>query len=235
MKGDGIEFADIRPFAPATAPRINWRASARRSELYVNERHPERNSDVVALPRQLRRGARAGEATLDQAVRAAASLADAYLERRDRVGLVRLRRHPPLAGPAMGRQHYRIVDALIDTESCFSYALKDVDVLPPDAAAAGARRRAHPVARRAPVAALARPARARLRPRRRRRLAAPFVDPPGRASRRARSSGSGRCGARPCALATSGSASPWPVGTKPLAAHRGGDRIPSLRAFRASA
>ena len=47
-KGDGIEFADLRPFVPGDlARRVNWRASARRGELWVNEYHPERNSDVI--------------------------------------------------------------------------------------------------------------------------------------------------------------------------------------------
>ena len=40
-KGEGIEFADIRPFAPGDrVRRVNWRASARRERMYVNESHP---------------------------------------------------------------------------------------------------------------------------------------------------------------------------------------------------
>ena len=47
-RGDGIEFADIREWAPGDRVRsINWRASARRGELWVNQQHPERNTDVV--------------------------------------------------------------------------------------------------------------------------------------------------------------------------------------------
>ena len=47
-KGDGIEFADIREWAPGDRVRsINWRATARRGELHVNQQHPERNTDVV--------------------------------------------------------------------------------------------------------------------------------------------------------------------------------------------
>ena len=57
-KGEGIEFADMRPFAPGDPlKRVNWRASARRGELWVNESHPERNTDVDPLRRLLRRGA----------------------------------------------------------------------------------------------------------------------------------------------------------------------------------
>ena len=48
VKGDGVEYADIRDFVPGDRVRsINWRASARRQGLVVNERHPERNTDVV--------------------------------------------------------------------------------------------------------------------------------------------------------------------------------------------
>jgi uncharacterized protein (DUF58 family) len=44
QKGTGIEFADLRPFVHGDpVRRVNWRASARRAELWVNESHPERN------------------------------------------------------------------------------------------------------------------------------------------------------------------------------------------------
>ena len=48
--GEGIEYADLRDFVAGDRVRsINWRASARRQSLVVNERHPERNTDVVIL------------------------------------------------------------------------------------------------------------------------------------------------------------------------------------------
>ena len=48
VRGEGIEFADLRPFVPGDRiRRINWRATARRGEPWVNETHPERNTDVV--------------------------------------------------------------------------------------------------------------------------------------------------------------------------------------------
>ena len=47
-KGDGIEFADIREWEPGDRlRRVNWRATARRGGLWVNDQHPERNTDVV--------------------------------------------------------------------------------------------------------------------------------------------------------------------------------------------
>ena len=50
VKGDGLEFADTRAYVPGDRLRsINWRASARRGELIVNDRHPERNTDVIVF------------------------------------------------------------------------------------------------------------------------------------------------------------------------------------------
>lgn len=134
VKGDGLEFADIRAFAPGDrVRRINWRVSARRGSLHVNEQHPERNSDVVLLLDSFTEARRAGEpGTLDLAVRAAATLAGRYLEQKDRVGLVSfggtLNWLLPGGGPV---QLYRVVDALLDTQIVLSYAWKGVAVIPP--------------------------------------------------------------------------------------------------------
>jgi uncharacterized protein (DUF58 family) len=131
-KGDGIEFADIRPFTRGDrVRRINWRATARRQVLHVNESHPERNADVVLFLDSFAEARRADASTLDRAVRAAAALAHAYLQRRDRVGLVRFGGTVRWLTPASGStQLHRIVDALLETEIVFSYAWKGIDVLP---------------------------------------------------------------------------------------------------------
>jgi uncharacterized protein (DUF58 family) len=131
-KGAGLEFADTRAYVPGDRLRsINWRASARRNELVVNEHHPERNSDVVIFLDSFADARRLDEGTLDRAVRAAATLAALYLDRRSRVGLVAfggiLRW---LDGGSGLLQRYRLVDALLETEIEFSYAWKDVSVIP---------------------------------------------------------------------------------------------------------
>jgi uncharacterized protein (DUF58 family) len=133
MRGEGIEFADLRPFARGDrVRRINWRASARRGELYVNDQHPERNSDVVLFLDSFAEVRREREGTLDLAVRAASSLAHEYLEQRDRVGVVGFGGSVQWLLPATGRvQDYRIADALITSEVTLSYVLKGIDVLPP--------------------------------------------------------------------------------------------------------
>lgn len=130
--GDGIEFADIRPYQPGDrARRINWRASAARQTLHVNQQHPERSSDVVIFLDSFgdARGSETG--TLDLAVRAAAALAGHYLADRDRVGLVGFGGVIRWLAPGGGtRQLYRVADALLDTQVVLSYAWKDVTVLP---------------------------------------------------------------------------------------------------------
>jgi uncharacterized protein (DUF58 family) len=131
-KGEGIEFADIRPFAAGDRRRrINWRVSARRGELYVNERHPERNTDVIIFLDSFTEARAAEHGTLELAVRAAASLAALYLQRKDRVGLVSFGGVLSWLLPATGLvQRYRILDSVIGTEIVFSYAWKDADVIP---------------------------------------------------------------------------------------------------------
>ena len=131
-KGEGIEFADIRPWAPGDPlKRVNWRASARRGELWVNESHPERNTDVILFVDSFAEARLGDEGTLDLAVRATAALADAYVRRRDRVGLIGFGGILRWLAPGTGIvQLYRIIDALLDTQIVLSYYWKEIDVIP---------------------------------------------------------------------------------------------------------
>jgi uncharacterized protein (DUF58 family) len=131
-RGDGIEFADIRPFAFGDqVTRVNWRATARRGELWVNDRHPERNTDVVLFLDAFTEARRGSASTLDLALRAAATLARGYVGAHDRVGLVSfggaLRWLQPGTGEA---QLYRICEALLDTRILQNYAWRDIAVVP---------------------------------------------------------------------------------------------------------
>ena len=131
-KGEGIEFADLRLWAPGDPlKRINWRASARRGDLWVNESHPELNADVILFVDSFEEARQSDAGTLDLAVRATAALADAYIARRDRVGLVSFGGILRWLTPGMGRvQLYRIVDALLDTEVVLSYYWTEIEVIP---------------------------------------------------------------------------------------------------------
>jgi uncharacterized protein (DUF58 family) len=132
--GEGIEFAGVRPHVPGDEiRRVNWRISSRRSELHVNELHPERSTDVVILLDTFTDvpGA-AGQGSLATAVRAANGIADHYLRRRDRVGLIAFGGSIRWLVPSMGLgQSYRIVDTLIGAQAAASFVWKGVDLIPP--------------------------------------------------------------------------------------------------------
>jgi len=130
--GDGIEFADLRPFATGDRARqINWRASARRGATYVSERHPEHSSDVILMLDTFSEARDLAAGTLDSAVRAAASLARAHLARRDRVGVVDFGGGLRWLEPGFGTtQLYQIIDALLASDIIFSYAWRDVQSIP---------------------------------------------------------------------------------------------------------
>jgi uncharacterized protein (DUF58 family) len=134
-RGTGIEFAELRPFVAGDALRdVNWRASARRGQTWINEHHPEQNSDVVLFLDAFAEVRESRGGTLDQAIRAGVSLASAYLEGRDRVGLVSFGGTLRWLRPGSGLlQRYRIIDALLETQLWFSYAWKDVAIVPPRA------------------------------------------------------------------------------------------------------
>jgi uncharacterized protein (DUF58 family) len=131
-RGEGIEFADLRPLVPGDRVRsINWRATSRRRVPYVNVQHPEQSTDVVLFLDTFAAAEHAGEGTLDAAVHAAATLASTHLSRRDRVGLVSLGAELRWLTPSAGtRQLYRIVDALLASDARLSFTWQDVRQLP---------------------------------------------------------------------------------------------------------
>ena len=132
LRASGLEFADTRPFVTGDQLRsVNWRATARRGVLVVNERHPERNADVVIFLDSFAEARESDEGTLEHAVRVAATLSSRFLERRDRVGLVTFGGVLRWLEPGSGLvQRYRLVDALLETGVEFSYAWKGVNVIP---------------------------------------------------------------------------------------------------------
>ncbi len=132
-RGDGIEFADIREWEPGDRLRsINWRATARRGSMHVNQQHPERNTDVVLFLDTFTDVHTGVHGTLDLTVRAAVSLAHRYLQRKDRVGVVSFGGYASWLLPASGtRQLYRIVDSLLQMDVVLSFAVKGIDILPP--------------------------------------------------------------------------------------------------------
>ena len=111
---------------------INWRMSARRQDLFVNEYHRELNHNVVLLLDTFGDSEGFSRGTLERAVRAAAALADHYLAARDQVGVVgfggRMNWLPPETGM---RQRYRIIEALIEAQTMVSFADRPIENVPP--------------------------------------------------------------------------------------------------------
>lgn len=131
--GEGIEPGDIRQFAPGDRIRqVNWRASLRLGTLYVTQHHRERNAAVVLMLDTLAEVGVAPATSLDISVRAAASLATAYLARKDRVGLIVYGGLIDWVKPAAGRVQYeRLAAALLRAEVVFTYVAKDLALVPP--------------------------------------------------------------------------------------------------------
>jgi uncharacterized protein (DUF58 family) len=133
QRGDGVEFADIRPFAVGDRARnVNWRASARRpGGLWVNDRSPERNADVVLMLDTFGDDRRSRRASLERAVRGLAALAAAHGDVRDRIGFLafggQLRWVEPGLGP---RALVRVVDGLLDAEVLLTSTWEDVSRVP---------------------------------------------------------------------------------------------------------
>jgi uncharacterized protein (DUF58 family) len=114
--GEGIEFAGVREYVPGDRQRsINWPASTRRGRLQVNTFAAERSQDVVLLVDGTSDVGEPGSSAVDLALRGAAAAARAYLDARDRVGVITY--HWGAVGwlvPGLGRrQLYRIIDSML--------------------------------------------------------------------------------------------------------------------------
>lgn len=130
--GEGLEPGDIREFVPGDRIRhVNWRASLRFGRLFVTQHQQERNADVILMLDTLVEAGAPPETTLDASVRAAASLAGAYLARKDRVGLIEYGGPFRWVRPGSGSVHReRLVEALLRADVVFSYVRGDVGLVP---------------------------------------------------------------------------------------------------------
>ncbi|MGY9074261.1 MAG: DUF58 domain-containing protein [Acidimicrobiales bacterium] len=119
QRGDGCEYADLRPWTPGDRWRdINWRVSQRRNAPWVSDRHPDRASDIILLIDSGQGLGKGADSTLHVAVRAAIALTDGHLGAHDRVGLLDAGRQIRWYRPRMGRLQQRmLLDALLDTQA----------------------------------------------------------------------------------------------------------------------
>lgn len=137
-RGEGFDFADLRPYAVGDrSGAVNWRATARRGELMVNDRHPDRTAAVVLLLDTFGTMQAHRLDVLDRAVHTLSALARAYERSHDRVGLLTFGGHLRWLRPGSGRTNVtRIVDAMLDTERLLTDAWADtlrvpVGAIPP--------------------------------------------------------------------------------------------------------
>jgi len=118
--GEGIEFSGVREYVPGDRQRsINWAASTRRGRLQVNTFAAERSQDVVLLADATSDVGEPGQSALDLALRGAGAAARAYLDARDRVGVITYQwGGASWLVPGMGRrQVYRIIDSMLSAET----------------------------------------------------------------------------------------------------------------------
>ena len=123
VPGDGSEFSGIRDYVPGDRQRrINWPASTRRGRLQVNTFAAERSQDVVLLVDATSDVGPPGDSALDVALRGASAAARAYLDARDRVGVITYQwGGASWLAPGLGRrQHYRIMDSLLASDARWS-------------------------------------------------------------------------------------------------------------------
>jgi uncharacterized protein (DUF58 family) len=89
--GSEVEFFDVRQYQQGDSPRmINWRATARHpQEIFSNEFEQERAADVgIVLDGRRRTNSFRDRSIFEHSILATASLADAFLNAGNRVGLL---------------------------------------------------------------------------------------------------------------------------------------------------
>ena len=123
VPGDGTEFTGVREYVPGDRQRaINWPASTRLGRLQVNTFSAERSQDVVLLVDATSDVGEPGQSALDLGLRGASGAARAHLAARDRVGVITYQwGGAHWLAPSLGRrQFYRIVDALLQSDTGFA-------------------------------------------------------------------------------------------------------------------
>ena len=124
VPGEGTEFAGVREYVPGDRQRsINWAASTRRGRLQVNTFAAERSQDVVLLADATSDVGEPGFSALDLALRGAAGAAHAYLDARDRVGVITYQwGGAAWLAPGLGkRQVYKIIDTMLSADGGYAH------------------------------------------------------------------------------------------------------------------
>jgi len=122
VAGEGTEFTGVRDYVPGDRQRaINWPATTRRGRLQVNTFAAERSQDVVLVVDATSDIGEPGSSALDLGLRGAAGAAQAYLDGRDRVGVIFYQwGGARWLSPSLGRrQVYKIIDSMLSADAAW--------------------------------------------------------------------------------------------------------------------
>jgi uncharacterized protein (DUF58 family) len=113
--GHGHEFAELRPYMPGDRLRdLNWKATARRGQPFVNRHHPELAGEVVIVLDAFGDGSASSTRGLVHAARVAWALITVHLRANDRVGLAGIGTSTQWLPPGGGRlARYRLLETLL--------------------------------------------------------------------------------------------------------------------------
>ncbi len=132
--GSGIEFFGVREYYPGDERRsINWKATARRDRLIINEFEQERVADVIILldARERRDIVIGNSGLFEHSVRAALALAHYFTAQGNRVGLLIYGNYLDWTWPGFGRwQRERLLRALAAAEKGDKAVFEDLERLP---------------------------------------------------------------------------------------------------------
>lgn len=135
--GEGGELSGVRRYAPGDRlRRVDWRVSLRTRQLHVVATLSDRDAEVVLVLDLLAEAggdpASGSASVLDVTVRAAAAVAEHYLQRGDRVSLVEYGPAARRLRPASGRRQYLLIlEWLLDVRPITAFEQPREQVLAP--------------------------------------------------------------------------------------------------------
>lgn len=141
--GAGIEFFGVREYYPGDERRyLNWKATARRDRLIMNEFEQERVADVIILLDARERSdiVIGNSGLFEHSVRAALALVHYFTAQGNRVGLLIYGNYLDWTWPGFGRwQRERLLRALAATEKGDKAVFEDLERLPTKLLPAGSQ------------------------------------------------------------------------------------------------
>ena len=131
--GIGTEFYGLRKYLPGDSfKHINWKSLARFNDLMVNEFSLESTIDIIIIidTREIEKMGTLKKNPLEYSIKAAGSLAQFFLNRRDRVGFISYGRKEgniKWVYPESGKkQLHKILENLVEIEAAGNYPFKNM-------------------------------------------------------------------------------------------------------------